>query len=213
MPNLLRIDALIVTGMDLDDEGVEDNGMDEEEADEQEGENAAAAQSTEKSSEKASEENEKYEQEIRKERAELLEAQQTADLEAAGNADEKFHYLMKQSDVFAHFLAGSVAAETKKNKRKKGVAKGGGRGRAGRMTEEAEDAALVKTAQSKRKVVRVEHQPKILSAHCKMHDYQLEGLNWLIRLHDNGINGILADEMVRKYPLHCIKSLEISLPF
>jgi len=25
--------------------------------------------------------------------------------------------------------------------------------------------------------------------------YQLEGLNWMIRLQQNGINGILADEM------------------
>jgi SWI/SNF-related matrix-associated actin-dependent regulator of chromatin subfamily A member 5 len=30
----------------------------------------------------------------------------------------------------------------------------------------------------------------------KMRDYQLQGLNWLIHLYDNGINGILADEMV-----------------
>jgi len=30
----------------------------------------------------------------------------------------------------------------------------------------------------------------------KMRDYQLAGLNWLIRLDENGINGILADEMV-----------------
>jgi len=29
----------------------------------------------------------------------------------------------------------------------------------------------------------------------KMRAYQLEGLNWLIRNHENGINGILADEM------------------
>jgi SWI/SNF-related matrix-associated actin-dependent regulator of chromatin subfamily A member 5 len=28
-----------------------------------------------------------------------------------------------------------------------------------------------------------------------MRDYQLQGLNWLISLHHNGINGILADEM------------------
>lgn len=27
-----------------------------------------------------------------------------------------------------------------------------------------------------------------------MREYQLAGLNWLIRLYDNGINGILADE-------------------
>jgi len=31
----------------------------------------------------------------------------------------------------------------------------------------------------------------------QMRDYQLQGLNWLIHLYDNGINGILADEMVR----------------
>jgi len=28
-----------------------------------------------------------------------------------------------------------------------------------------------------------------------MRDYQIRGLNWLINLHTNGINGILADEM------------------
>lgn len=31
-----------------------------------------------------------------------------------------------------------------------------------------------------------------------MRPYQLQGLNWMISLHHNGINGILADEMVRK---------------
>lgn len=31
----------------------------------------------------------------------------------------------------------------------------------------------------------------------KMRDYQVQGLNWMASLHHNGINGILADEMVR----------------
>ena len=30
----------------------------------------------------------------------------------------------------------------------------------------------------------------------QMRDYQIRGLNWLISLFENGINGILADEMV-----------------
>lgn len=30
----------------------------------------------------------------------------------------------------------------------------------------------------------------------EMRDYQIRGLNWMISLYDNGINGILADEMV-----------------
>ena len=29
-----------------------------------------------------------------------------------------------------------------------------------------------------------------------MRDYQIRGLNWMISLYENGINGILADEMV-----------------
>jgi len=63
------------------------------------------------------------------------------------------------------------------------------------MTEEEEDAQLLASAQSKRRVVRLDHQPKCLAPNCKMHPYQLEGLNWMIKLHDHGINGILADEM------------------
>ena len=31
----------------------------------------------------------------------------------------------------------------------------------------------------------------------KMRPYQLQGLNWMVSLHHNGLNGILADEMVR----------------
>ena len=36
----------------------------------------------------------------------------------------------------------------------------------------------------------------------KMRDYQLRGLNWMISLYENGINGILADEMVQEI-IHC----------
>jgi nitrate reductase cytochrome c-type subunit len=87
-------------------------------------------------------------------------------------------------------LLGTVAA----NSGKKGKGKSG-RGKKGRMTEEEEDAQMLKSAQSKRRVIRLDKQPSILADHCKMHGYQLEGLNWLIKLHCNGINGILADEV------------------
>jgi SNF2 family DNA or RNA helicase len=32
-----------------------------------------------------------------------------------------------------------------------------------------------------------------------MRGYQLQGLNWMVSLHHNGLNGILADEMVCFY--------------
>lgn len=35
-----------------------------------------------------------------------------------------------------------------------------------------------------------------------MRSYQVAGLNWLIRLYENGISGILADEMV------CIRNVD-----
>ena len=76
-----------------------------------------------------------------------------------------------------------------------GGKKGGSRGKTNRMTEAEEDEQLLKSAQSKRSVIRLDKQPSILAEHCSMHNYQLEGLNWLIRLHCNGINGILADEV------------------
>jgi SWI/SNF-related matrix-associated actin-dependent regulator of chromatin subfamily A member 5 len=34
-----------------------------------------------------------------------------------------------------------------------------------------------------------------------MRDYQLEGLNWMIRLQENGVNGILADGTCRRYSI------------
>jgi SWI/SNF-related matrix-associated actin-dependent regulator of chromatin subfamily A member 5 len=85
-------------------------------------------------------------------------------------------------------LTGSVVANSKNGKK-------GSRGKKDRMTEAEEDAQLLKSAESKRRIIRVDKQPSNLAPHCKMHPYQLEGLNWLIKLHDHGINGILADEV------------------
>jgi SWI/SNF-related matrix-associated actin-dependent regulator of chromatin subfamily A member 5 len=38
----------------------------------------------------------------------------------------------------------------------------------------------------------------------QMRDYQIDGLNWMIQLYENGVNGILADEMVMQ--LACAQS-------
>ena len=128
------------------------------------------------------------------------------------SVESRLQYLLQKSEVFAHFLAGSVAATTGK-KGKKGKS---GRGKKGRMTEAEEDAQMLKSAQSKRRVVRLDKQPSILADHCKMHGYQLEGLNWLIKLHCNGINGILADEVceirtTRRKSVNCFFSFPHSL--
>jgi SWI/SNF-related matrix-associated actin-dependent regulator of chromatin subfamily A member 5 len=107
---------------------------------------------------------------------------------------QSFHFLgiALYQQTHRHLWIGSVAVTGKKGKK-------GSRGKKGRMTEAEEDEHMLKSAQSKRRVIRLNTQPSILSPHCKMHGYQLEGLNWLIKLHCNGINGILADEVSQRY--------------
>lgn len=188
-------------GVDLDgDEGVEDDdvgGGEDVEMDAADGEDTEQMETEDHDELEAA----------RRERSELMAAEQrqggtTVEEAATGrrnddsstSMEEKLTYLLAQSDVFAHFLAGTVAATTTK---RGGGKKGGSRGKTDRMTEAEEDAQLLKSAQSKRSVIRLDKQPSILAEHCSMHNYQLEGLNWLIRLHCNGINGILADEVSR----------------
>ena len=65
-----------------------------------------------------------------------------------------------------------------------------------RLTEKEEDAATLKAAteeDGKPESVRLTVQPSCVTG--SMREYQLEGLNWMIGLHQNGVNGILADEM------------------
>ncbi|KAL0367688.1 UNVERIFIED_CONTAM: putative chromatin-remodeling complex ATPase chain [Sesamum radiatum] len=71
----------------------------------------------------------------------------------------------------------------------------GGR-HASKLTEEEEDEVYLKEEEdglSGTGNTRLVAQPSCIQG--KMRDYQLAGLNWLIRIYENGINGILADEM------------------
>jgi SWI/SNF-related matrix-associated actin-dependent regulator of chromatin subfamily A member 5 len=69
------------------------------------------------------------------------------------------------------------------------------------MSEKAEDDILMKRAETEASGkdvysddLRLSVQPSCLQ-NGTLREYQLEGLNWLIRLYNNGISGILADEM------------------
>jgi len=57
--------------------------------------------------------------------------------------------------------------------------------------------ALVKDAQVRAGSKPIFVQPENLSDGCFLMDYQLEGVRWLASLFENGVSGILADE-VRK---------------
>ena len=132
-------------------------------------------------------------------------------LKASGveSSKQRLAYLMKQADIFAHFVnassggaTSSLADATASSSSGEAAGKDEKEGRRGkgRMSEKAEDDAMLRdagtedTAKDEYGGTRLTAQPKCI-AFGKMRAYQLEGLNWLIKLHEQGINGILADEM------------------
>lgn len=69
----------------------------------------------------------------------------------------------------------------------------------GQRKEEDEDAELLQDEDDGGTHAghRLQVQPSIITGGT-LREYQMQGLNWMIHLYDNGINGILADEMVRR---------------
>ncbi|ESR32880.1 hypothetical protein CICLE_v10004220mg [Citrus x clementina] len=117
---------------------------------------------------------------------ELLDKQNAAiDADMNNRGKGRLKYLLQQTELFSHFAKGDQSASQKKAK---------GRGRhASKLTEEEEDEEYLKEEEDGLSNTRLVTQPSCIQG--KMRDYQLAGLNWLIRLYENGINGILADEM------------------
>ncbi|CAH9091552.1 unnamed protein product [Cuscuta epithymum] len=117
---------------------------------------------------------------------EILDAQNASiDADMNNKGKGRLKYLLKQTEIFSHFAKGDQTSQ-KKTK---------GRGRhASKVTEEEEDEEYLKDEEDGLSGnTRLLTQPSCIQG--KMRDYQLAGLNWLIRLYENGINGILADEM------------------
>ena len=92
---------------------------------------------------------------VHRERMELMVVEQKKVADPAASAEEKLQHILGQSEVFAHFLAGTVAASEKKRGKK------GSRGKKNRMTEAEEDAQLLKAAESKRSVIRLDKQVEL----------------------------------------------------
>ncbi|XP_073104732.1 probable chromatin-remodeling complex ATPase chain isoform X1 [Elaeis guineensis] len=134
-------------------------------------------------------------QRLKKQKIQEILAQQNAAIDADmlihcqnNKGEGRLKYLLQQTEIFSHFAKGVQSASEKKPR---------GRGRhASKLTEEEEDEECLKEEEggfSTAGGTRLVSQPSCIQG--KMRDYQLAGLNWLIRLYENGINGILADEM------------------
>lgn len=60
-----------------------------------------------------------------------------------------------------------------------------------RKTEQQEDEELLAETAKAKAIFRFEASPHYVTG-GEMRDYQVRGLNWMISLYENGINGILA---------------------
>lgn len=146
-------------------------------------------------------------------------------------------YLLGQSDLFKHFLNPEALAETKSESAEQKTPPRGktpessAKSPARHLLSKKEDLNASAGARSKRSKTSEEEeeglasgtvltvQPSIITG-ATLRDYQLEGLNWMIQLHENGINGILADEMGLGKTLqsisllaYCYQYLKIEGPF
>lgn len=136
-----------------------------------------------------------YRQKVQEEKQEkeqyIAERQQELRKERAAQAKRRLEFLLKQSNIFSHF--GRVKEDTAKYGINSTVTttKKGDAGVARRS--EIDEAEELEEADEHEATFLIK-QPSTLG-HGKMRDYQLEGLNWMIRLQENGVNGILADEM------------------
>ena len=135
--------------------------------------------------------------------------------ERAAQAKRRLEFLLKQSDIFSHFgnvkqerarlgLSTSVASTSATLEKVGDQSPGGGMktivrkpstGLGEKETEEVEEEEREDADEHEATYLTV--QPSTLGGgeDMKMRQYQLEGLNWMIRLQENGVNGILADEM------------------
>ena len=153
-------------------------------------------------------------------KAELFKKMQEEETAGAGAGGatarrdrNRLAFLTRQAELFQHFAPGAYAEAgggggaagggAAAPGGKKGKGGGGNKGKGRRARDEAdEDAELLRDEDDggERAGHRLQVQPSCLSGGT-LREYQMQGLNWLIHLYDTGINGILADEMVRSFVL------------
>lgn len=108
--------------------------------------------------------------------------------ERSKQAKRRLEYLLKQSNIFSHF--GEVKEDESRFLSNTSTSSSRRRLEQGNnvaTATENEEAEAVDADEA----TYLTSQPSTIGF-GKMRDYQLEGLNWMIRLQENGVNGILA---------------------
>uniref|UniRef100_A0A8C6J1Z6 Uncharacterized protein n=1 Tax=Melopsittacus undulatus TaxID=13146 RepID=A0A8C6J1Z6_MELUD len=122
-----------------------------------------------------------------------VEADPTYEEKMQTDRANRFEYLLKQTELFAHFIQPAPGRpRIKKDEKQNLLSVGDYRHR--RTEQEEDEELLTESSKATNVCTRFEESPSYVKW-GKLRDYQVRGLNWLISLYENGINGILADEM------------------
>lgn len=125
---------------------------------------------------------------------------------------KRFRYLLGLTDLFRHFIdirakndpeikkilrdidrASAAAHLTSKSSRR--TRRNSANSSRRRKTEKEEDAELLLEEDDNDEDEQTIFTESPSYIHGKLREYQIQGLNWLVSLHENSISGILADEM------------------
>ena len=134
---------------------------------------------------------------------------------------KRFDFLLKQTEIFSHFMTNQAKDKTSPLKIKPGRprkapaaaaaapailapapapdsgskdSKDPADHRHSKTEQEEDEELLAADSTVAAPVTRFENSPPYIKS-GELRDYQIRGLNWMISLYENGINGILADEM------------------
>ncbi|KAF8640822.1 hypothetical protein AX17_000471 [Amanita inopinata Kibby_2008] len=111
--------------------------------------------------------------------------------------DTRITHLLKQTDAYLDSLAQAVLAQQNEggvSESAEGPTSEATFGAKAAIEDPTEDKKIDYYAVAHRITERVAHQPKLLVGGT-LKDYQLKGLQWMVSLYNNRLNGILADEM------------------
>jgi ATP-dependent DNA helicase len=112
-------------------------------------------------------------------------------------ASEYSNFISKDLEDLQHAMAENARRKMEKTeKRKKKGEPSSKKKRKGNAGEKLK-TVLEKDAEVRAGSKAIFEQPENLADGCFLMDYQLEGVRWLASLFENGVSGILADEVSR----------------
>ncbi|CAH6719070.1 ISWI chromatin-remodeling complex ATPase Isw2p [[Candida] jaroonii] len=104
------------------------------------------------------------------------------------DTSKRFKYLLGLTDLFKHFIEAKASKDQNIRNVLDSISKPGNHSR---KTEKEEDEELMN--EDDQEIVEFTQSPPYVQG--KLRPYQIQGVNWLISLFENNLNGILADEM------------------